>query len=348
MELHEIETLKRENRLLRHQRDRLLRRARLLSHTAQYRIQRLEWVNRLLRGGYLAGGTFLALLLLGPGLSKAAYAYFQSARRGRPVPVTETADLFVAIVRRVLTVGALGLLVAAIPTVLLWKQNLLIAAQNESFQDQNSKLQAQLVAQAQTTRKQEADTLLVRRNELLRTLYELENCDKTEGPQGDQCPPRHPIRLRRDAALTLAQLDGDELNLRSANLEGADLSLADFTNADLSEATLVGTALGFSNFDRADLEDADLERASLWHASLRGTWLVDANLREVDFKLANLGDAKLFGADLRGSNVRAEQLTRTCGDSETFLPSGIARPEHWLRTTWVRDTPPNDGCPPRP
>ena len=158
------------------------------------------------------------------------------------MPVPETGELFAAIVRRAVKVGTVGLIVALLPSWLLWRQNALIAAQNKYFQDQNSKLQGQLDAQSRAAIKQEADTLLIRRNELLRTIYELKACEKTSLPEGDPCPPQHPIRLRQEAVLTLAQLDRGELDLSGANLSGVGLSTADFTDVDFSSANLARTA----------------------------------------------------------------------------------------------------------
>lgn len=201
--------------------------------------------NRLLLGGYQAGGGLAALVLLGPGLVRAARNYFERAKPGEPVPPRESADLFAAIVRRVVAVGVLGLLVAAVPMLLLWRQNGLIADQNEYFQDQNSKIQGQLLAQAreaksqaEAIRKQEEDTLLVRKNELLRTIYEKEDCDAGELLEvNKKCPPLHPLRLREEAASALSRLiERPVLNyadLRKADLSGEDLRDAQLLYADL-------------------------------------------------------------------------------------------------------------------
>ena len=166
--------------------------------------------NRVLLSGYQAGGSLLALVFLGPGLVTAARKFFQRASVRDPLPVDQTADLFAAIVRRGLAVGVLGLLIAAIPISLLWRQNNLIEQQNQYLRDQNSNIQSQLLAQTRSTRKQEEDTLLVRRNELLRVVYELEDCDKEQIAttslyrSTEDCPPRHPGPKTRCCYCTLS------------------------------------------------------------------------------------------------------------------------------------------------
>ncbi len=287
--------------------------------------------NRLLLAGYQAGGGLVALVLLGPGLLKAARRYFRRARAGDPLPPDETAELFAAIVRRVSAVGALGLLVAAIPTLLLWRQNALIAKQNEYFQDQNAKIQNQLLAQARATQKQEADTLLVRRNELLRTIYETVSCEPQELSEGEtRCPPKHPLRLRQEAVLALAQLDQERLDLSEADLRGAVLRRVDLRGANLRDADLSDAYLPDADFRGALLLRTDLESANLRNADLSRADLLSANLKDADLGSANLELANLSRADLTGADyLNAKQLSEACGSSETKISTWIVRPQHW-------------------
>ncbi|MEM1250614.1 MAG: hypothetical protein AAGK22_29895, partial [Acidobacteriota bacterium] len=98
---------------------------------------------------------------------------------------------------------------------LIFEQNELIRQQNEYFQEQNRKIQQQLDDQA-------ADTLLVRKNELLRTLYETRECDINELPEGKiRCPLLHPLRLRQEAGVALVSL-----------IEEPDLSDVELLNVD--------------------------------------------------------------------------------------------------------------------
>ncbi|MEO1365903.1 MAG: pentapeptide repeat-containing protein [Acidobacteriota bacterium] len=323
----------------------------------------LRRANRAMLTGYKAGGALAALLALGPGLVKAARNYFEHTKAGEPATPRESAELFAAIVRRVTAVGGLGLAVAAVPMVLLWRQNGLIADQNEFFQEQNSKIQKQLDDQA-------ADTLLVRKNELLRTIYETKECDVKELPKGEgQCPPLHPLRLRQEAVVALAGLV-DHTNLSRANLRyailtgailnkvnlgGADLRQAYLFGADLNEAhfigaDLVGVYLSQAHLRGADLTDTDLTGADLRRANLSRAALSHANLRDADLSGANLWRANLRGADLEFSrNLDLDVIRNSCGDRKTKLPKNMPRPDHWLDHSWdPADDPPDGGCPPDP
>ena len=84
-------------------------------------------------------------------------------------------DLIAAVVRRFVKVGLVGLGVAALPTGLLWlqlgrmdRQNELVKEQNQFFRDQNKAITEQFEQTA-------ADTRIVRRAQLLQTLYDCED-----------------------------------------------------------------------------------------------------------------------------------------------------------------------------
>ena len=147
------------------------------------------------------------------------------------------------------------------------------------------------------------------------------------------------------ATLTDADLGGANLTdawLGEATLTGADLGGATLTGADLSGATLTGARLVRANLTGARLLlGTTLTGARLYEADLTDAWLGGANLThawlgEATLTGADLGGATLTGADLSGANLTGahdlsqEQLNAANGDSETELPLGLQRPEHWL------------------
>ena len=196
------------------------------------------------------------------------------------------------------------------------------------------------------------------------------------------CPPETPLRLREEALLTLAAMDGPRLalrradlrhmSLRKAPLEGVSLSGADLSGANLSDADLrdaylrrvkaIGTYLKDANLKLATLKDADLTAAYLTEADLTDANLVDARLvdanlirtqfRRADLKRADLTDADLGGADLSNAfNLTQAQLDSAYGTHKTLLPEGLVHPDHWRKAgepkrIVVRDENSLDPAPP--
>lgn len=147
------------------------------------------------------------------------------------------------------------------------------------------------------------------------------------------------------ARLSEANFRGANLsqaNLCEANLYKADLSGADLREADLREAVLRGA--NFSNVDLsgADLREADLRETNLTSADLSGAKLAGAILKRADFSGAILGlddgtpeirealRADLSSTNLSGiRNLTQVQINSAMGDSDTDLPPGLFRPDHW-------------------
>jgi hypothetical protein len=131
--------------------------------------------------------------------------------------------------------------------------------------------------------------------------------------------------------------------LSRAHLEGADLSGAHLEWAWLEEAHLKGADFVMAHLQGAWLHGAHLEGASLSAAHLQGACLQGAYLQEAMFGFeggelegAHLEGADLEGAYLHGANLGTaeglvqDQIARAWGNSETILPQGLTRPEHWV------------------
>ena len=285
--------------------------------------------------------------------------------------------------------------------------------QTQVFADQVAQAKSQQLLTEQQIEKQDEDTRIVRRAQLLTLIYELTDCDlEVEKAKAEaefrnrygfledsvlglwtaaeylkfgalidfvrlhnnfwryrehrdnfsvtQCPPRAPLRLRQEAVVALAGIDGRKLDLRSADLgeatlSGATLRDADLNKANLSYATLDGAILSnanlgganlsFASLTNVDLSDADLSFANLINANLSGAnlsgadlggaYFSGATLRGVNFNNASLVGVNLVNADLSNANLTgakhlAVDLDDACGDSETQIPENLRRPEHWL------------------
>ncbi len=292
--------------------------------------------------------------LLGPGLVGRLKVWLHKLEQWRPrkpLPVDETAELGAAILRRVIRVGLFGLLVGALPVILLLWQNFLI-------REQNAKIQSQIEQQA-------SDTLIVRRAQLLDTIYD-EVCEPvahpvTEGTSpvtagngeeidtepdglieksGENCRPRAHLRARQEAVIAFVRIErgrGERPDLHQADLRGAglpvqNLSRVNFVEADLRQAKLNGARLIEAELDRANLSGARLLLAHLFRADLRLT----------DLHGANLFETILLGADLRATDLRMaknltqEQIDSAIGNELTEIPEGLTRPAQWptSETEW--------------
>ena len=260
--------------------------------------------------------TWAAKIFLGSDLTQASRDFFNTTEPTKPLPREETAELFAAVVHRVFYVGVVGVLLAVIPGAvssgLLWKQNQLVGFQNEAIREQNEKIQVQLTKQSQAVAKQESDTQMVRRTQLLTLIYEEEDCDlealrkeveDEEEKKWIRCPPKAPLRLRQEAVLALAKIDKKELDLSEATLEEVNLS-----EVTLSRAKLEGANLPEATLSRAKLEGANLSRANLFEANLSEANLSVANLSVADLSGATLSGATLFGAYLGGANLSGAYL----------------------------------------
>lgn len=262
----------------------------------------LRAANRVLLTGYKAGGSLAALFLLGPNLIRAARDFFATAEKTNPVPPEESAALVAAFLRRLSLVGLLGLLIALLPSLLMYQQNLYL-------RDQNDKIQQQILAQAE-------DTWIVRRAQLLDTIVR-----------------PGPLRLQQEAILALIGLerrpelgrnvDLNQLDLRGISLPGAKLDFANLESSWLGKANLQGSDLRGANLRGANLRLANLENAKLAGADLFGTGLWGANLVGV-------------------KDLKAEQLAATCGDASTELPLELKPPRHWARGGGLTECPNED------
>ncbi len=276
-----------------------------------------------------AGGLAVRILL-GRRLQTSFQAWLKAKSLRDPLPADETAELGAAIVRRWLRVGwwqlvlALGGAVTA--GILIW-QGLLIRGQIEQQQAQNDLIRGQIEQQATQIERQAADTLIVRRAQLLATIYEEECQDSAASAEATfsserNCAPKSHLRAREEAVLAFVEIERNRASMPMLNL--ADLKDATFIGTDLSGAFLSATDLSGAFFN-----DADLSGAIFRHTDLRNAVLRQVNLRGADLSAANLSRADVSGADLTRTNLTQEQIDVARGDLDTRLPEGLTRPEHW-------------------
>ena len=270
-------------------------------------------------------------LLLGRSLRSSFRAWLEAKSLRDPLPVDETAGVLAAIVRRVVRVGLVGFLLAWVPAIFLCWQSLLMRQQSLLMREQNEAIRTQIEQQQRQIAEQAADTLIVRRAQLLATIYDC------EANQEEDCKPRANRRARQEAVVAfcviehkreavpglsgsnLSLLDLSETDFRAADLRRANLIGATLNGSDLSDAKLHGAALGGAHLDRADLGGAQLAGAQLIEARLTEANLSDADLTQADLTRASLGKADLsrvklnlavlLGANLSGARLRGVDLS---------------------------------------
>ena len=76
---------------------------------------------------------------------------------------------------------------------------------------------------------------------------------------------------------------------------------------------------------RRDVKHLDREKANAWLLDFRGSDLRGSNLSDAHLERANLQGAHLETA----KGLVQDQITQASGNSETTLPEGFTRPEHW-------------------
>lgn len=221
--------------------------------------------------------------------------------------------------------AALSVLLAALSAYFLYQE---IGQQRTIIQQQAKQLDQQRIQ----IERQQADTLIVRRAQLLDTVYG-ETCSEPGAGGGSRatqtendlsCRPRAHLRARQEAVLVFLEIERgrgqQQPNLRGVKLRRADLFEADLHGARLRGADLQQAFLYKANLRGAGLREADLRQVGLHRADLRGADLFQADLRDADLHRADLSEAE---------NLTQEQIDVAKGDENTLLPEGLTRPSHW-------------------
>jgi hypothetical protein len=172
---------------------------------------------------------------LGPDLVDASRAWFHAKTPTDPLPADESGVFAAEILNRLIRVGILGAALAVLPTGMLIWQNVLL-------QDQGKILQSQVQQQQTQIEQQIKDTRIVRRAQLLETIYTVDCEEPTEGDEAKPiCRPKAGKRTVREAVLAFVQVERDAKE--KVLLDKAPLFRAELSDAALSGADLIGADL---------------------------------------------------------------------------------------------------------
>lgn len=257
-----------------------------------------------------------------------------------PKPKNETsANLIGHLVYRFTRLGLIGLVIASIPIILLYKQNQKIDTQNELITKQNKRLDQQTYLQEAERR---SSLVFLFSNIMDAIDEELKNDVGIKGKRD-----LSPQLIGRIIALSQSlkpyhYMDGDSLinkplspergqlliSLINSNLDDntfekiilkSDFSFADLKNVELKGINLRSAKLSNSDLSYANLEDAIMREIELTGARLEAATLSNSDLRYANMNGANLSKSKIENADMRnifmenadlsGANLKGTNLS---------------------------------------
>ena len=253
-------------------------------------------------------------------------------------------DVTASIIWRITRIGIFTILVAAIPSILLFQQNRLFKGQNKLFKQQTTLIESQ----------RRSNYVLLMSNILDKVDEELRGAEDIPYHQSRDLSeltigrvtslshslkpyfflegevlidrPLSPERGQLLLALTSCKFNREEtysrvyakstfngadlfgVNLDTVFLVGAKLEGANLREASLKDADLRYSFLSFTDLTWSKLRGANLTGADLRYASLSGADLRYASLIDVDLSGADLTSIDLGGADLSGADLRESNL----------------------------------------
>ncbi len=200
-----------------------------------------------LHGSLKLASGFATLVAFGPGLVASLQTWLEANTQQETLPIKETAEVCAAVTRRVLSIGLLGIIIACVPTAIMWRQAELMSSQNELIRQQNMFFKQQISGVQDQIAQQATTEILSRRAQLVDAIYSTLECP----PSTKRCPPRNSARIRAESAVAfieiernrnvvpnLAKVNFAKINLSAQDMRGVDLSQADFSDANLSGADM--------------------------------------------------------------------------------------------------------------
>lgn len=310
----EDKNLQQENKNLKSKNEQLQAKLDAIEKSNQQKSKFQLWLGRIGLG-----------FLLGSGLKSSMQQLYSEL----PANVNRDtlADVTTQVIWRFTRIGLLAILVALIPTILLWQQNKLLSKQNEKIDSQiqleESSRRGNLIVMM--------SNIMDKVDEEIRRAQEQGDSSRSLSPQligriGALSYAFRPYRFWQDSMLIIKPLspergqlllalvnsDLDSATYRNiyqaatfgqAYLEGANLGLVDLRNALLTSADLRNAFLASSDLRDADLRNADLNSINLDFADLRGALLTSANLKNTRLGFTDLRNALLTSADLRNTHL---------------------------------------------
>ncbi|MCL5127795.1 MULTISPECIES: pentapeptide repeat-containing protein [unclassified Algibacter] len=263
---------------------------------------------------------FVGTLIAGKNLKRSIYNSINEFNEQRKISINTTSNLIASLIRRITRIGVVGLLVALLPTTLMFYQNSLLKIQNSKIETQTHLAEAsrrstqmfimgEVLSDVNSELKNNASSRLS--NTLAGRIIALSRAMKPYRYMvGDKLideaisPERGQLLISLCKSKIASSFFVDEI------LQESDFTKSELIDAKLRGAVLRDVNLNEANLSRSDLMNVDLQRANLKNANLTHVDMDDVNLINANLEGANLTGAFLIRAQLKGAN-----LTHTVLDS---------------------------------
>ncbi|MCU0346510.1 MAG: pentapeptide repeat-containing protein, partial [Saprospiraceae bacterium] len=270
-------------------------------------------------------------LLAGKGLKNSFKQLLDELPNGK-VEKDTLSEIMAQVVFRITRIGTFAILAAVAPLLIMAVQTWMLSRQNDKLDTQNGLLGRQNQRLDQQINLEEGN----RRSSLIffmSNIMDKLDIELRSNPDRSLSDPligrivslsqsMRPYRYLENDSLTPRQLSPERGQLlfslvnsnldkatydkiyARANFNYADLREANFSEAYLRGAKLANSSFSNANFNYADLEGADLSNAWLEHATFRNTVmnginLAGANLRESRMENITMRDGNMSNGDLR-------------------------------------------------
>ncbi|WP_298423237.1 pentapeptide repeat-containing protein [uncultured Kordia sp.] len=319
-----IEKLKQENEALRNELDRI-QESKQKSHKQKFWILK-KW----------------ATFFIGVRLKKSILNALDEFDTNKNLSKDTVADLASNIIWRFTRIGIITLLIALLPTILLFQQNQLIKSQNKLFGVQNEKVQLQNDLIKKQNKRIDQQTFLTEASRRSSQMFimgevlsdineELESANNEERVLSNALVGRiislsmamKPYRYlendsliqkplspeRGQLLISLIESRMDSLLFINRIIKNANFNYAELQSANMKDANLKWADLRASNFKHANLGGADLTFADLSDSDMSFAKMIGGTFFETDFSNANLHGANFGSAKLIEANFNYADLT---------------------------------------
>ena len=256
--------------------------------------------------------TFIGNLIAGKNLKNSIYNSINEFNEQRKISIETTSQLVASLIRRLTRIGVVGLLIAILPTTLMFYQNRLLKAQNSKIEIQSHLAEAsrrssqmfimgEVLSDVNSEMKTSGSSRIS--NTLAGRVVSLSRAMKPYRYLVGNTLIEKPISPERGQLLiTLCKSKMQSSFFVDEILQESDFTKSELINAKLRHATLRDINLNDANLTGSDLMNVDLQNASLKNAILKRVDLDDANLTNVNLEGADLTGAFLIRTKLKGAN----------------------------------------------
>lgn len=263
---------------------------------------------------------FVGTLIAGKNLKKSIYNSINEFNEQHKISIDTTSNLIASLIRRITRIGVIGLLVAILPTTLMFYQNNLLKIQNSKIETQTHLAEAsrrstqmfimgEVLSDVNSELKNNSSSRLS--NTLAGRIIGLSRAMKPYRYMiGDKLIDE-PISPERGQLL----ISLCKSKISSSFFVDEILQESDFTKSELMDAKLRGAILRDVNLNDANLSRSDLMNVDLQNASLKNTNLSHVDMADINLINANLEGANLTGAFLIRAQLKGANLTRVVLDS---------------------------------